>query len=219
MNRFDLTRGVVFAIVSCFALTANLSAHIVSVTGDGQIIAAPPQVLNDGVTNLHQQGFNEMQNVLLAAPLAVDGGTIGAGTVVDSHMIFLNQPATNVGELDDLGIKWTFDGAVLGVMSDTNGTLEVATEKLLGAAGTTYPTAPYYERGLEFNDSYSVVGNTITVNMHVFQPGDWIRVVTQGKAGVVGVPEPGTYLSLMSFLLFGYGLEATRRRKLQNQEG
>src|SRR3954469_3032077 len=101
----------------------------------GEIILNPKKVLNGNVTNDHQQGFNEQQNVLLASPLAVDSGSIAAGTKVDSHMIFLNQ--VNVEGQDpklvDTGVVWTFSGPILGVMSDNNGLLEAASSFLLGA--------------------------------------------------------------------------------------
>ncbi len=77
--------------VSTFTLciSGSLSAQIIGVNNGGEIIAPPTMVLDSGVTNDHQQGFDEVQDVLLAAPLAVDSGFIPAELVVDSHMIFL----------------------------------------------------------------------------------------------------------------------------------
>ena len=114
--------------------------------------------------------------LLLAAPLQVDSGAVPAGLKVDSHMIFLNTVG-NVQAIDP-GVVWEFDGPVVGVMSDNNGNLEAASSGLLGATGTAYPLAGFNNRGLENNDGYVVAGNTITVNMRVTEPGDWIRVVT-----------------------------------------
>ena len=141
-----------------------------------------------GAINTGQQGFDEMQDVVLAADLDVDGAVdIPAGTVVDSHMIFLNTDETIAGTTFHFGVTWTFDGAVLGVMSDKPGALEVASSGALDAALTTYPAGGFDNRGIEANpgctagngnDGYSVAGNSITVCMLVIEPGDWIRVVT-----------------------------------------
>jgi len=154
------------------------------------IIAAPPSVIDDppGAVNDHQQAFNELQSVLLAVALAVDSGLIPAGTLVSSHMIFMNTD----GPVFATDIEtWTFDGIILGVMSDDGGTLEAASSALLGALGTIYPAA-FANRGLEPNDSYIVVGNMLTLDSRVTEPGDWIRVITL----VPRVPEPSTLLLL-----------------------
>lgn len=166
------------------------------------IIAAPAFAIDDapGATNFHQQAFNEAQNVLLTADLDVDGlADIAAGTVVDSHMIFLNTPV-GAGGATDFGVTWVFDGEILGVMSDSSGTLEAASSALLGAAGTIYPSS-FTARGMEGADGYTVSGNTIVVNMAVSEPGDWIRVVTRAS-----VPEPATLFFLGTGLLSLAGL-------------
>ena len=92
-------------------------------------------------------------------------------------MIFLHQWEQISSPLVDTAKVWTFDGPVVGVMSDQNGVLEGASTPILGWPGTFYP-APFTARGIEPLDSYVVSGNSITVNMHVGQPGDYIRVVT-----------------------------------------
>jgi opacity protein-like surface antigen len=188
------------ALASAAALAA-VAAQAALVSGP-DIIAAPAQVFDNAVTNTHQQAFDEQQNVLLANALAVDGGSIAAGTVVSSHMIFLNIP-TSLQSASDTQ-TWAFDGLVLGVMSDANGALEAASNSILGASGTSYPGS-FASRGLEANDSYTISGNSIRVNMNVAQPGDWIRVVT-----AAAVPEPGS-LALAALALVGLGV--ARRRK------
>lgn len=169
---------------------------IVSVTGQGELISAPSQVLDGGQTNRRIQGFNERQGVLLTSALSVDnnsqignGGVVAAGTRVSSHMLFLNSPGGSLTRT----ATFTFDGTILGVMSDSGGLLEAASTALLGVTNTTeYPSASgnnsggfvgFTARGLEGNDSYSVLGNQLTITMRVAQPGDWVRVVTV-------VPEP-----------------------------
>ena len=76
------------------------------------------------------------------------------------------------------------------------GRLERASSRFLGAIGTKYPGA-FSNRGLERRDSYSIVGNTITVTMLVAEPGDWIRVLT--------APAPcSLLLGLLGMSVFGW---------------
>ena len=143
----------------------------VSSRGAAPAIIAAPATLNEDVAfNLGQQGFDERQCVLLLTPLEVDDGFVPAGTVVSSHMIFMNQEDGTPGGTDHTGVEWTFDAAILGVMSDTVGNLEAAGPPILGAPGSVYG-APYGNRGLEGNDSYSFAGNVLTLNSHITQPG------------------------------------------------
>ena len=177
--------------------------------GSAAIIAAPSDVTEDAAFNLAQQGFNEVQNILLAADLAVDGGVIAAGTVVSSHMIFLNNEGNDNSLNEHEGVNWTFAGNILGVMSEYSGSLEVASSSFLGAPGTLYPLATFNARGMEVDDSYSILLNVLTVNSRIRQPGDWIRVITVGTDA--GIPEPTTMLLLGSGMA---GLLVARRRKV-----
>ena len=158
------------------------------------IIAAPSLAQNSDAFNLAQQGFNERQNVLLSANLLVDGGFIPAGTLVNSHMIFLNLEDDTGGTLTHDDVEWEFDGEILGVMSDYRGDLETASTDILGAVGTSYQS-PFNARGMEGRDSYSIAGRFLTVTMHVSQPGDWIRVVT--------APVPVPAAAWMGLVLMG----------------
>jgi len=160
------------------------------------IIAPPSDVLDNIVFNTGMQGFNEAQGVLTTVDHGIDGGgTISAGTLINSHMIFLNSQGT--ATLQHHSVVWTFANPILGVMSDNSGTLEAASTFELGNPATNYtatfpgsgPAAPFTDRGMESvepnPDWYTVLTpTTLEVNMFVTEPGDWIRVVT--------VPEPAT---------------------------
>ena len=192
MNRLRNRRlmGVVLGLVMAGSLVLRPDDGNALVIAGPDIIAAPPSVIDDppGAVNDHQQAFDERQSVLLAVALAVDSGFIPAGTLVSSHMIFLNTDGPVFAS--DAQI-WTFDGIILGVMSDTGGTLEAASTALLGALGTIYPAA-FPNRGLEGGDSYLLLGNQIALTASVTEPGDWIRVITLASP----VPEPSTLLLL-----------------------
>ncbi len=207
LRKSTLLSGIAIASL---AFVGSARAAMVSVTGPtssagslAQIIAAPPFAQNGQMFNTAQQGFDERQNVLLAANLAVDnnaqianGGMISAGTTVNSHMIFLNKENGVSGNLIHNRVEWTFDGIILGVMSDKGGTLESTSTPILGAIGTNYD-APFSARGMEGDDTYTVTGNKLLVDMGVSQPGDWIRVVTSTQ--VVPVPAAAWMgLSLLS---------------------
>jgi uncharacterized repeat protein (TIGR01451 family) len=200
---------VVVGFLSLVGLVVPAPKAGASLTGGPDVIPAPPSVLDSsaanppGATNNHQQAFDERQGVLLKAALPVDNGSIPAGTVVDSHMIFLNVPDGTAGA-SDLNKTWTFRQPVIGVMSDSNGTLEVQSSGILGAPGTAYPQAPFAARALEIpagakdrgaggvtRDGYTIKGNAITVGMQVSQPGDWIRVITKAT------PPPSADLSVV----------------------
>lgn len=173
-------------------LAAPVAARILSVKPidgvSGKIIAAPPQVLDGSIaSSTHTVGFDERQNVLLSRDLQVDGGTIARGTRINSHMILFNLPDDSDGFATpsewNFGAQaeneWVFSGPILGVMSDMDGLLEAASTESLGARATMYPSGPFFLRGFEENDAYDGVGTRrLRVRMSVWQPGDWIRVIT-----------------------------------------
>lgn len=190
--------SMVLGVMACLAVGQLAIADITNVSGpmssrseSAAIIGAPTFATNSAATNEAQQGFNERQNTFLNAAVSVDnnaqianGGIVAGGQFVSSHMIFLNNPGG--GRITHNNVVWTFDGDILGVMSNGNGGLEIASTSVLGSQTTTYPGSTFNARGMEGNDSYTVNGNMLTVNMTVTQPGDWIRVVTASP-----VPAPG----------------------------
>lgn len=204
----NMKTRLIFGALLAIASMHSANATLIGVGGNGAIIAAPTSVADDApgaeTPTDTQFGFDEQQNVLLGSALSINGGSIAAGTVVSSHMIFLNTAGTVFGGAT---ARWVFDGVILGVMSDSGGTLEAASSALLGASGTFYPGA-FAARGLEGGDSYSFAAgsNILSVTMQVTEPGDWIRVITAARA----VPEPGT-LGLLGIGLLGVG--GLRRRR------
>jgi hypothetical protein len=222
MNRLAL---LIFAGVLWLAPVAH--ADLISVIGPNSsagaaplIIPAPSDILDDFVTNTAMQGFNEAQGVFTTVPHAIDGGgAIPAGTLVNSHMVFLNSAGTTA--ISHVNVLWTFDGPILGVMSNAAGTLEAASTFELGNPLTNYtltsppgsgPAAPFANRGLEGADSYVVSLNQITVNMAVTEPGDWIRVVT--AAPVTPIPGPG-YGVVVVLGLLGYAIRRARAARVR----
>lgn len=217
MNRTISALGVV-GIVAVLA-AGPAQAALISVAGGpssmgtlAAIIPAPSDALDDIVTNTGMEGFDEAQGVVTTVAHGIDGGGfILVSTLVDSHMIFLNSAGSPL--LTHSSVLWTFDGLIIGVMSDSMGALEAASTFELGNPATNYtatfggsgPAAPFPARGLEGGDSYVVAGNTITVTMGVTEPGDWIRVVTR-------VPEPAS-LGLMGLGLIGTAFAAARKRR------
>lgn len=221
-SRTSLWRYAAAGLAACVIAGASVSpasAALVSVAGGlssvggpAAIIAAPSDALDDSVANRAMQGFNEAQGVTTSVAHSTDGGSIAAGTLVDSHMIFLNS-AGNLN-ITHSNVVWTFSAPILGIMSDPNGNLEAASTFELGAPGTNYTVgapgqaAPFSLRGLESNDSYSLVDAfTLQVSMQVAEPGDWIRVVT------AHVPLPGAVWMFLS-ALGGLGLFGWRRRRM-----
>jgi hypothetical protein len=205
----SLFTGLVLAFTSFSA-----QAVLLSVSGPDstvglapQIIAAPANTSNNATPFSRQVGFDEKQGVLLGAPLRVDGGSIAAGQLVNSHMIYLERfrDPNSPRSVWHLGVDWTFDGPILGVISSQNGGREAASESILGLDTTTY--AQFNNRGMEANDSYRISDTTLRVNMKVTEPGDWIRVVTLARP----VPETGG----LGFGVIGVLAVAGLRRRLR----
>jgi hypothetical protein len=185
-----MNKTFIAAIVLALGLLAVMSnAAIIDVSGPPSnfdvpptIITAPDNALDTDASNLGMEGFDEAQDVVTTVAHNIDGGgSIPADTLVDSHMIFLNKPDGVDGTLSHSDVVWTFDGPVIGIMSNSN---EINSTFELGAPSTNYPATLFSARGLESGDSVSISSNTITVTMQVTQPGDWIRVITAPAAPI-----------------------------------
>jgi hypothetical protein len=159
----------------------------------------PNSVGNDNFQSPNLYGFDEDQNIVLAAPLTVDVGTspIPAGTVVASHYIFFDPgPSQHViGTVD-------FDSTVLAIITST-GTL--AASDFLADTGVNYLNPA--NRGLEAGDSVTISGpDQILFDTVASSPGDYVRVLTafspSGASTTPVVPEP------RSVVLLGTGLLA-----------
>lgn len=174
-------------LILASAMLFSVQSHAALISGPDIIAAVSVQ--EDSPTNSAQQGFNEMQGVVLSRDITVDGGIISQGTRVDSHLIFLN---TQGGTRADDRQQWGFDGDILGVMSNSNGSLMKASNDLLAAFGdyfTTGSSLPFNAAGLESNnilngDGYTFLGSVLDLRMVVTEPGDWIRVVTVSQVPV-----------------------------------
>lgn len=164
----------------------------------------PDSVGNDNFQSPNLFGFDENQNILLAAPLVVDVGTspIPVGATVASHYVFFDPgPAQHViGTVD-------FDSDVLAIITSTG---NLAASDYLAHTGVNYlnPGA----RGLESGDSVTISGpRQILFNTFASSPGDYVRVLTTFSPAAV--PEPNTAMLLGLGSLSALNCGWLRRRR------
>lgn len=160
----------------------------------------PNSVGNNTFQSPNLFGFDEDQNILLAAALNVDVGPspIAAGTTVASHYIFFDPVSGSIDGTVD------FDSKVLAIITSTG--LLLASD-FLANTGVNYlnPAA----RGLEPGDSVTISGaNQIHFVTTAGTPGDYVRVLTEFSPAAV--PAPGVLSLLAAAALAAAGL--ARRR-------
>jgi hypothetical protein len=202
-----LTAGLVALMLP---LGAAQAATITGVT-----VIEPTEISEDKPTNTEIQGYNEIVGYTLLDNLGVDENIIGGddadgwlskGTLVDSHVLFLNTASGGA----DQTVTVTFSERILGVMTDTNGSLMFASDAILGGP-VSYVSLPGDDysgnRGLEGADYIRKINDfSFELRMVVTEPGDWIRVVTVSE-----VPLPaGVWLLMAGVGALGV---AKRRRK------
>ncbi len=158
----------------------------------------PTTVGNNNQQSNNLFAFTENEAALSSGLTPDFGSVLIAGRRYQSHFVFFDPGPTRTAEG-----SVTFNRDILAVLaSDANMN---ASDADFGLAGVTYLTPTL--RGLEGPDSFSVTGNTISIDFRASDPGDYIRVLT-------GVPEPTTW----AMLIFGFGAVggAMRRGKKQN---
>jgi hypothetical protein len=162
------------------------------------IVVPPGTVVPElNTSNTEIKVFNEKQHYVLPVALQVDQTTnalnssavIPAGTVVNSHFIHFDNVGTTVGRRGLGYIK--FDGDIIGLITQDSNLY--ASDPVLGLPGTNYPIGLQY-RGLEqgtggvgdyparnwtLQDIIWINGDTLEVDLQVFNVLDQLRVVTE----------------------------------------
>jgi len=167
-------------------------------------LGPPNSVGNDTFQSPNLFGFNEDQNIVLAAPLVVDVGSspLPIGTTVASHYIFFDPGPSQsiIGTVD-------FDADVLAILTSTT---NLAASDFLANTGVNYLNPGF--RGLETGDAVTINGpRQILFDTSAFTPGDYVRVLT-AFSPAAAVPEPSTFI-LVIFGLAGVAVLGWRRNR------
>jgi len=190
-------------IVLLAAMSGAAMGGIVAIE-DGFVKSAPE--INDPMQGFGEasyvQGFTELSNITLTEDVNIqlgDGsaGTLTAGTVVTSHMLYFDPEGDELLTVSDIEIL--FDGEILGLivsdqaMVDTHGLLGLSELNYYGGIDMNY--GPNGAPDVELFE-----GSTLNVSLRASQ-GDYFRVLT------TSVPAPG------SLALVGLGGLIAGRRK------
>ncbi len=184
-------------------LVSQVSGSIISGTVTGTTantagsvfqLLVPPVAVGGNADFLGKNvyGLNEKAGVTLGSSLAVEGGTLAAGTVVDSHLVFANLSGTGA-----VSATIKFTQQVLGVIfrSNPNPDLLTPSNALFGLAGVTYNGSAANAWGIEqgymfagFTEGVSINFDEITFTAAGLNV-DSVRVLTSA-------PEPGAMAAL-----------------------
>ncbi len=200
--------------LGALVLAAPLAnAAIVSVTGDF-VIGSVPDVQSFTSTPTDQLLiWNEQQGVTLGSDIALDQtasgwtpptsvvpGVATAGTVVDSHFLFIDPQDPQVAIFSNGTV--TFDKKILGVEFRVGGLND---SNSLGLGSITYGTFSGLD-GLEIPglDSFAISADryTFSFSNRAILPGDRVRIITSDA-----VPEP------MSLFALTFAIPALLKRR------
>lgn len=190
-----------------------------SVSNTIQIISPPPSVQIGALTSdTLIRTFAEVQDLTLKSSVAVDdtasgsftsnsalvGGTIAAGTAVDSYLFHSDTATTSHVYTGSV----TFSTQILGLIVLTQ-SLD-STDAQLAHPGTTYSTSNL--RGLELSptaDSFTLSADRRTLTFHFLTNNslDEVRVVTAAT-----VPEPASVVLMGLGGLILAGVRCSRGR-------
>ena len=199
-------------------IASSAQASVVA-SGDGVSIAAPSSVMTGALTSDSNFYVFEEKTTTLGAPLAVDwfasnggnltnggGGTIAAGTPLTSYFVHF-EPASTTSEVSG---NLTFSQKIIAVIFNWDNL--GASDSVLGATGTTYPTGQTGRKYESFDQENSYLVNDYTLHINTkswFNPKE--HLMDQARVITAPVPVPA------ALWLFGSGILAllgiSRRRK------
>ena len=209
-------------------LLAVLPAYgsIILFSGEVSVLPTPPTSLFPPLeSNSTILGFAEQQGVVVPSlTVAIStpgvwiccsglpGGTIDAGTTVNSYLLYASPSSDLNGTYTDFtgSISFSPGEKIVGIILEYQQLN--ATDGLLGAPGTTYPPLSDTTAGLEKGDEVIIGPNaeSVYVNLHIVAGNiDMIRILTT-------TPEPADFVllgsGLIALALFGRRLRSIRAR-------
>jgi hypothetical protein len=201
-RKANMRKSVLMAGIFLCGLSSIASADIVNTIGLDVINAPSVTITDNYLVNNHlpsQIVFYEQQGVLLSSAINVDlGGTIAAGTLVNSYFMSLNSSVVTPAHITGTSTSIIFSDKVLGVIFYGNASgvpsPNFALTDFLGAPGTNYQEATCHSCTFEMVtptlDSV-IIGSGSSSNRVTFVnsfsvPGDFARIITASS-----VPVPG----------------------------